>query len=285
MFAVAGVSGHTGAATAEALLKQGQKVRVLVRDAAQGEPWLRRHAEVAVVDLHDADQMAAAVKGLSGAYLLLPPVPADQDVLLVQGTMLSQFVKALKRSTLKHLTFLSSAGAQHPAGTGPVLALHRAEKALAGIVPSVTFLRPSYFLENWGAQLLQSLETGTLTHFGHVHPKFNQVCARDIGEAAAKVMIDSVPGTRVVEVTGREPWSVEDLAIAFASLLGQPIKAVELPVESAKDALEKAGMIPSTAALYAELYHGLTRGLFQFAHAHQIVRGTTTLIDALKPLV
>ena len=76
MFAVAGVSGRTGAATAEALLKQGQKVRVLVRDEAQGEPWLRRHAEVAVLDLTDSEALAAALKGLSGAYLLLPTNPS-----------------------------------------------------------------------------------------------------------------------------------------------------------------------------------------------------------------
>src|ERR1051325_5750281 len=38
MYVVAGVTGHTGGAVAEALLAQGEKVRVIVRDADRGEP-------------------------------------------------------------------------------------------------------------------------------------------------------------------------------------------------------------------------------------------------------
>ena len=37
MYVVAGVSGNTGAATARTLIEAGERVRVLVRDAAKGE--------------------------------------------------------------------------------------------------------------------------------------------------------------------------------------------------------------------------------------------------------
>ncbi len=285
MFAVAGVSGHTGAATAEALLRRGQKVRALVRTEAQGEPWLRRHAEVAVVDLHDSDALAAAMKGLAGAFLLLPPAHGAADVLQTQADMLAQLVSASKKASLKSLCFLSSAGAQHAHGTGPVVSLYRAEKALANAAPSVTFLRSAYFLENWSSVLMQALETGELPFFGHTHLKFAQVGAHDIGEAAAKAMEDHVPGTRFIELAGRELWSAEDVAAVLTSLLDQPIKAVERPVDSAKDSFEKGGMNASTAALYAELYQGMARGLFHFARPPQVLHGTTTLFDSLKPLV
>ncbi len=284
MFAVAGVSGRTGAATAEALLKQGQKVRVLVRKAEQGEPWVRRHCEVAVVDFNDSDALLAATKGLTGAYLMLPPVQAE-DPLAVQGAMLNKMVAALKRSGLKTLVFLSSIGAQHPAGPGPIVALNRAEKALSGLAPSVTFLRAAYFVENWASSLMPALETSELPFFGHVHLKFPQVCAHDIGVAAAKLLEENFHGTRFVELAGKENWSVEDVAAVITSLLGQPIKAVERPVESAKEALEKQGLPPPVAALYAELYQGMARGHVSFAHPHQVMRGQTSLFEALKPLV
>ncbi len=285
MFAVAGVSGHTGAATANALLKRGQKVRVLVRNEAQGEPWARRHCEVAVVDLHQTDALAAAVKDLTGAYLLLPPVPNAENELAAHSELLGHLVAAVKRSGLKSLAFLSAAGAQHPAGTGPFVALHQAEHALKGIVPSVTFIRAAWFIENWAASFMEALETGELPHFGHTHLKFAQVCARDIGDVAARALEEHKPGTHVVELAGPENWSAEDVAAALTALLSQPIKAVERPVKNARELLEKSGMKPATAALYAELYQGMSRGLLHFVHPTQVVHGTTPLFDALKSMV
>src|SRR5580704_10595228 len=57
MFAVAGVSGHTGKVVAETLLAQDKAVRVIVRDAAKGEEWKKRGAEVAFADLDDPDAL------------------------------------------------------------------------------------------------------------------------------------------------------------------------------------------------------------------------------------
>lgn len=284
MFAVAGVSGRTGAATAEALLKLGQKVRALVRTEAQGEPWQRRHAEVAVVDFNDEAALTKALAGLTGAYLLLPPTGAD-DVLGTQQQVLDHLTHAVKAAKLERIVFLSSVGAQHPAGTGPVVALHRAEKALTGLAPHVTFLRAAHFLENWAPLFLPALESGELPFFGHVHLKFPQTCARDIGALAARLLEEKVKGTRFVELAGQENWSVDDVAEVASSLLGQPIKAKEFPVEAAKNGLEKFGMSPPRAALFAEMYQAMARNHLAFAHPHQVLRGTTPLYEALKPLV
>src|SRR5579863_8408986 len=80
MFAVAGVSGHTGKVVAETLLAQKKPVRVIVRDAAKGEEWKRRGAEVAVADLEDAEALTRALRGADSAYLLLPPMMGSTDV-------------------------------------------------------------------------------------------------------------------------------------------------------------------------------------------------------------
>jgi uncharacterized protein YbjT (DUF2867 family) len=285
MYAVAGVSGRTGAATAEALLKHGHKVRVLVRDAAQGEPWLKRHAEVAVVDLADAAALGKALTGMAGAYLLLPPDPHAPDLIAAHAALTERLVQAVRAAGLKSLVFLSSVGAQHPAGTGPVVALHRAEKALKGVTPSLTFLRASFFLENWAAGLMTALETGELRFFGPTHLKFPQVCAHDIGEAAAAALAASAPGTRVIELAGRENWSPEDVAGVLHSLLEAPVKAVSVPVEQTHAVLLAQGLPEDRAALMAELYQGLARGQLAFMHPQQLQRGTTTLYDALRPLV
>lgn len=284
MFAIAGASGRTGAATAEALLKQGQKVRVLVRDAAKGEVWQRRHAEVAVVDLFDEAALAQALKGMSGAFLLLPPAPGADD-LAQRTTQIDHLVRAVKASGLKNLVFLSSVGAQHPAGTGPVVALNRVEKAFKGVTPSLTFLRAAYFVENWAQQFMSVLETGELRFFGPTHTKFPQVCAHDIGVAAANALVANAHGTHVIELAGKENWSAEDVAAVVHALLEAPVKAVSLDPAGAAAALQAQGLPEGPAAALAEMYQAMARGHLSFVHPLQLQRGTTPLFDALKPLV
>jgi len=268
MFAVAGVSSRTGAATAEALLKQGQKVRVLVRKEAQGEPWLRHHAEVVVYDLTDANSLVKALTGVTGAWLMLPSAPEAE-----RTKMLEAMVSAVKKVKLERLALLSCVGAQHPTGTGQAAALNRAEKALASLAPSVVFIRAAYFLENWEPLLMPALESGELPFYGHVHLKFPQVCARDVGAASADALTTPVKGHRFIEVAGNENWSPDDVAEVVSSLLGTRIKAVERPVDSLED------------PLLAEQYRAMTRGVLSFAHPQQLTRGKTPLYDALKTLV
>lgn len=285
MYVVAGVTGHTGAATAEALRAKGQPVRVLVRRAEQGEPWRQKGCEVAVGDLADPAALAAALQGARGVYLLSPPNFAATDFLADRQAFLEKVVEGQTRAKVPSLVFLSSVGAQHPAGTGPIVTVHRAEQALRGLAPSVTFLRAAYFLENWGAVVPLAKGQGILPHFGPVDVRFPQVCARDIGEAAARALTAPAEGTRVLELAGLQDWSVEEIAAALGGLLGKPVKAVSAPVEAAEAGLTQAGVPPEMARLYAEMYRGIGAGLVAYERPQAVTRGSTPLADALRPLV
>lgn len=285
MYAVAGVTGHTGAATAEVLRAAGHPVRVLVRRAEQGEPWKKKGCEVAVADLADPAALAAALQGVKGFYLLSPPNMAAADFLADRKAFLEKVVEGLQRARPPAVVFLSSIGAQHASGTGPIVTAHRVEQALRGIVPSVTFLRAAYFVENWGSVVGLAKAQGILPHFGAVDVKFPQVCARDIGEAVAYALKTPIDGTRVAELAGREDWSVEDVAAALGTLLGKPVKAVAAPVEAAEAGLVQAGLPAEMARLYAEMYRGIGAGLVAWERPQVVVRGRTPLVDALRPLV
>lgn len=285
MFAVAGVSGRTGAATAEALLKLGEKVRVIVRKEEQGEPWVRRHAEVAIADFSDVPAMTRALTGMKGVSLLVPPNLASTNYIADAGALFDKVVQAVKAAAIKRVVLLSSVGAQHPTGTGPVVALHNAEKALKGVAPTLTFIRAASFVENWAPLAMIALETGELPHFGANQVKHPMVCAHDIGVAAAHAMTVETPGTHVVELGGKDNWSPDDVAEVLASLLSTPVKAVSQPVEKAKEILMARGLPEHYAGLLAEMYQAAARGHLIFSHPHQMTRGTTSLYDALKPVI
>src|SRR5216683_397932 len=51
MFVVLGATGNTGSVAASTLLAQGKSVRVVVHNAAKGEAWKAKGADVAVADV------------------------------------------------------------------------------------------------------------------------------------------------------------------------------------------------------------------------------------------
>lgn len=285
MFVVAGVTGHTGAVVADTLLSKGQKVRVIVRNAEKGAAWQKKGAEVAIADLGDVAAMTKALTGATGAYLLSPPNFAAKDFIADRKQLVAGLAKAIKDSGTRSVVFLSSVGAQHPAGTGPIVTVHNAEQALKSVAPSVTFLRAAYFLENWGSVIPVAKAQGVLPHFGAVDVKFSQVCTKDIGLAAVRALLEPADGVRVVELGGREDWSVQDVAAALSSLLGKPVQAVAAPVDGAKAGLMQAGVPETMATLYAEMYAGIGKGLVAWEKPAGITRGATSLVDALRPLV
>ncbi len=285
MYVIAGVSGRTGAVVADTLLSQGKQVRVIVRNAEKGAAWQKKGAEVAVAELGDVAAMTKALTGATGAYLLSPPNFAAADFVADRKVMLGNLGKAITASGLKSLVFLSSVAAQHPAGTGPIVTVHHAEQLFGKLAPSVTFVRAAYFLENWGSVIPVAKAQGVLPHFGAVDVKFPQVCTKDIGEAAVKALLNPADGMRIVELAGKEDWSVQDVAAALGTLLGKPVQAVSAPVEAAKAGLMQAGLPENMAGLYAEMYAGIGKGLVAFEKPASLTRGNTALVDALRPLV
>lgn len=284
MYVIAGVSGRTGAVVADTLLSQGKQVRVIVRDAEKGAAWKKKGAEVAVADLGDVAAMTKALTGATGAYLLSPPNFAAHDFIADRKVLLGNLGKAITASGLKSLVFLSSVAAQHPAGTGPIVTVHHAEQLFAKVA-SVTFVRAAYFLENWGSVIPVAKAQGVLPHFGPIDVKFSQVCTKDIGEAAVKALLNPADGLRVVELAGKEDWSVQDVAAAVGTLLGKSVQAVSAPVEAAKAGLMQAGLPETMAGLYAEMYAGIGKGLVAFEKPASLTRGNTALVEALRPLV
>jgi uncharacterized protein YbjT (DUF2867 family) len=285
MFVIAGVSGNTGKVVAESLLAQRRPVRVIVRSAAKGDEWKERGAEVAVAELDDVTGLTKAFTGATGAYLLLPPQMASSDSRADNAKRTAGFVKAISASDLGHVVFLSSVGAQHAAGTGPVGSLHDAEVALAQVKNDVTIVRAAYFLENWGGSLY-ALAQGLLPSFLKTDRAIPMVAAQDIGSTIARALVEGGHGHSVIELSGPRDYSPDDVAAALSRVVGKPITAQEGPEEAMTAALVGAGFNAHWAGLYQELTHGINVGHVDFERgAARAVRGTTPVDTVMKKLV
>jgi hypothetical protein len=73
MYAIMGITGQVGGATARTLIKEGKRVRGIVRDKAKASAWEAAGVELAVADAGDAAALEAAFRGAEGVFLMVPP--------------------------------------------------------------------------------------------------------------------------------------------------------------------------------------------------------------------
>jgi uncharacterized protein YbjT (DUF2867 family) len=288
MIAVAGVSGHTGRAVADALLTEGAAVRVIVRDEKKGAEWKARGAEVAVASLDDAEALARALRGAKGAYLLIPPAYTAPDLLAAQAVTRDAIVHAIAKSGVGHVVFLSSIGAHEPSGTGPVRTLYDAEQALRKASTPVTILRAPYFLENWAQVLPAVTSQGVLPSFLPLDKPIETAATADIGEYAASLLSAPPPATtRVVEFGGPRPLTPRDVANDLATVTGRQVTPVQAPLDQVVPTFTSAGIPETAARLLEEMYRALAAGdrmNFESSGAPH-ARGRRTPADVLGPLL
>lgn len=286
MYMVTGATGNTGKVVAQTLLERGQRVRVVVRDAAKAEPLKSQGAEVAVADLGHAQALTEALRGAQGAYLMLPPPPPSATgVLESRRHMADALAQAVRDSGVPRVVALSSMGAQHPEGTGIVRSLYYLEQVLGKLPASVTFLRAGYFLENWAGYVPPAAMQGHLPNFlVPIERRIPMVATRDIGTLAAQELLQP-SGQRVVELAGPEDYSPQDIGQAIHKLVGRPVHVAAYPLAAMTPGLMNFGFSAEVAGLMQELTEGIIRGHVALEDLAHQVRGTTTLEQFLTPLV
>src|SRR5512144_778935 len=150
MYVIAAASGNTGRIAAEELLARGQKVRALGRDTERLLSLVGKGAEAFAVDLQDTGKLTQALAGAKAAYLLIPPHLGARDFEDYQKKTADSLCRAVGNSGIRYVVFLSSIGAQHADGTGPIKGLHYAEERLKQIANlNLLVVRAAFFLENF----------------------------------------------------------------------------------------------------------------------------------------
>jgi uncharacterized protein YbjT (DUF2867 family) len=192
-----------------------------------------------------------------------------------------QIADAVREAKLPHVVLLSSAGAQHPDGTGPIKALHHAEKLLAATGAAITAVRAAYFQEDW-ASSLGALAQNILPTFVPKTVRYAQVATPDIGRTVAAALVEGGRGVRHIELAGPHDYTAEDVAAALTKQHGRAIAAVDVPLDQAVPTLTSVGVPAPSAALFAEMYAGIISGRVAFEGTPR--RGTVEVGTTLAGL-
>jgi len=288
MFVIIGANGNTGRVAAETLLSAGHGVRVLLRDERHAATWQAKGAEVAIGSLTDAASLERAFEGAGGAYVLLPPDLASTDMRGRARTLFGNVATALASSKLPHVVLLSSIGAQHADGTGPIASLHIAEQLL-GAVPGLarTFLRAASFLENQGSVLGVVTAHGILPSFIPADLAYAQIATADIGRFAAKALVEPAAQgeTRVWNLAGAFDPSENDVAAALGKILGREIPVVVNPLEAVVPTFTGFGISEHVAGLFREMYAGVASRHVAFVEGEPVQRGALGPAEVLAGML
>lgn len=264
VIAVLGATGHIGTALTEDLLRRGHEVRALGRDAAKLAALAGKGAKTQSGAFDDASALTEAFRGADAAFTMIPPSYGEEDFSGWQDRTGLAIVVAVKKSGLKHVVDLSSIGAQHPEGTGPITGLHRQEKrldAVAGL--NVLHLRAAYFMENhyWSIPTIKLANVNGTALYTNL--PFSQVATADIARKAAEVLDPlDFKGRSVLELGGPKDLTMKEVTSILGRAIGKPLlKYVEFPYEEVEKNLGSAGMKPATAALMVDMYEGFNDGL------------------------
>lgn len=199
-FLIVGASGDVGSATLRALLSAGAELRALTRHPERQVPedrleWMR-------FAFSPDTPPAEIFEGIDGMLFVRPAAVAD-----VPG-LIEPFLRAAVEAGVAHIVFLSVLGANRI----PFIPHYRIERVLDGLSCATDMLRASFFMQNlttvFGAWIRDDGEM--VVPAGRGRTSF--VDTRDIGQAAARLLLDGPGGRRAWTITGPEAISHAEVA-------------------------------------------------------------------------
>jgi NAD(P)H dehydrogenase (quinone) len=285
MFAITGVSGQVGGATARTLLETGHKVRAVLRDKAKATAWEALGAEIAIADLEDADSLAKAFTGSDGVYVMVPPAFAPQPGYPEARKAASAIAAALKVARPGRVVALSSIGGERESGLGLITQVHILEEALAQLDLPVAILRPTWFMENSLWDVAPARDTGKMPSFLQPADRpFPLVATDDIGRVAAETLPQSWTGKRVIEIEGPKLYTQQELATLFGKALGRTVTAEPIPHGEWEGFFKSQGTAWPEPRI--EMIDGFNSGWIRFEpEKHEHIVGATPFETVLADLI
>lgn len=241
MYAITGITGRVGGASARALLGRGQSVRAIVRSADKGKPWSEKGCDVALAAIDDAAALTKAFAGADGVFLMTPPNYDPEPGFPQTRKILDAVSAAISAARPRRVVYLSTVGAQAKEENLLTNATIM-EQGLRALPVPMALLRPAWFMEN-SAWDVAAARSGHLPSYLQPldHP-IPMVATADIGVVVADLLQQTWTGMRVVELEAPRRYSANDIGRAFAETIGRPVQVDPVPRDTWETTFRAQGM-------------------------------------------
>lgn len=252
MILVTGATGQIGRELVRELGSARAKFRALVRSSGKAETVRAAGGEAVIGDFTDPGVLRGALAGVRALFLLTPTTP---DKVAIESRIAEEAASA----GVAHIVKLSVLGAD-AADAFVFGRLHgEVERRIAHLPVARTFLRPSYFMQNY------LLFADTIRGHGAIFAAAGQgrhpdIDVRDIAAVAARVLTEAGHDGRTYELTGPEAQSFADAARKIGKSAGREVRFVDVPPEEARKAMVAVGVSEWMADGLNDLYAWYQRG-------------------------
>ncbi|BDP42785.1 NmrA family transcriptional regulator [Deinococcus aetherius] len=237
-------NGKVGQEVVRQLQERGVEVRVgahTVDKARQAFPG----AEVVPFDYADEASVREALRGVDALYLASPgDMPAEP---------VKRVVDLAREAGVGQIVRLSAMGAQH--SDNP---LREVERHIEASGAHWTFLRPSWFMQNYSTMYADMLRGGALYEPAG-DGKTSFVDARDIAAVAVAALTGEGHAGQAYTITGPQALDRDEVAAAISGATGRDVRYVPISDEQLQETMRAGGAPEAYVGLMSALY-GAVRG-------------------------
>jgi uncharacterized protein YbjT (DUF2867 family) len=254
-------TGNIGRRLAHLLRDAGEQLVLMVRDPDRIQDLTGSDVTVKVGSLEDTAFVTAAVRGVDALFWVTPPNYETEDYRTHQNKLGRHAAAAVAANSVPRVLNLSSIGAQHADGTGPIAGLHDVEGHFGRTGAAVTNLRPAFFMENFLEHLESIRAQGAIYLPCAGTTTVEMIATADIAAEAARILREKEwPGRRVVELAGPAPLTFDDAARRIGKAIGRAVRHVAITPEQARVAMGDMGLPAGTVESFVEMYAALESG-------------------------
>lgn len=248
---VTGATGTVGSAVVRGLLARGARVRVAGPDLPDARHLFGDAVEYARLEFGDPASYPGAFAGGDKLFLMRPPQIADV------GRRILPAVQAAAWAGVRHVVFLSLQGAER----NPVVPHAQVERFLQASGLAYTFLRPSFFMQNFSGTHARDLRERGEVFVPAGAGRTSLVDARDVGAVAARVLTEDGHAGRAYELTGPGALTYGEVAGVLSRVLGRPVRYARPSVLAFWRRMRAQGHAPGFILVMLAIYGAARLGL------------------------
>ena len=204
---VTGATGTVGQFVVEALADRECTVRPLVRTPGPGDD------DAVAFDFTKPETWGEAFEGGDSLFVVRPPQIGRV------GRDITPAIDAAIRCGVDHVVVLSVLGAEK----NPLLPHRRIETHVADADCTHTFLRASFFMQNFDEVHLDALRDHDELFVPAGEGETSFVDARDVGAVAAAALVEPGHENVAYDLTGPTALDYDEVAAVFSDVLGRAI--------------------------------------------------------------
>ncbi|MFP4443087.1 MAG: SDR family oxidoreductase [Spirochaetia bacterium] len=214
-FFITGAAGNVGSHTAAALVEQGKTVIAGIRPGSLSGCTRKNTAgiEYRFFDFTRPETWESALAGTDKIFLMRPPQIAN-----IKRDMYP-FLVFLKQKPVSHVVFMSVQDAEKRS----IIPHAKIEKYCRELELPYTFIRPSFFMQNLTTTHLPEIREENMLFIPAGDGRANFIDARDIGEAAARILSQEGHVGQAYHLTGMESFSYSEAAALLTAELEKKI--------------------------------------------------------------